>query len=141
MTIMLTTAYLLTHHQRVLQLENLCLLFMNTYQISVHDAINKVLALIKEHYEICLAVEPRLPWSKTDETLNENIREYVKGSQRLATGTAYWRYDKSTCQPITLLTGYSYRCERYFKMSQVNGGQEVELELSMCEEPADSNTL
>lgn len=64
---------------------------MNTYQLSVHEAIDKVLGLMNKHYQICLDAEARLPWSKDDEKLNWSIREYVSGCQRLATGTACWR--------------------------------------------------
>jgi hypothetical protein len=77
--------------QRVSQLENLVLLFMNTYNMSLHSAVDRVLDLIREHYTICVAAEERLPWSRTDDKLNADIREYVRGCQRLATGTAYWR--------------------------------------------------
>lgn len=64
---------------------------MNTYNLSIEDSIDKVLGLLKEHYEICVAAEARLPWSKTDEKLNADIREFVRGANRLATGTACWR--------------------------------------------------
>jgi hypothetical protein len=64
---------------------------MDHYDISIQDSVNKVLDLIREHYEACVAAEADLPWSKTDEKFNENIKEYIRGCQRLATGTAYWR--------------------------------------------------
>ena len=64
---------------------------MNTYKMSLQGAIDKVLNLIREHYDICVAAEARLPWSNDDEAFNEVIREYVRGCHRLATGTAYWR--------------------------------------------------
>ena len=64
---------------------------MNADGLSIHDSINKVLGLIRQHYQLCVAAEARLPWSFTDEKLNEDIREYVRGCQRLATGTACWR--------------------------------------------------
>jgi len=70
---------------------------MNTDGLSVHEAIGKVLGLMNTHYQLCLDAEKRLPWSKDDEKLNESIREYVRGCQRLATGTACWRY----IQPLT----------------------------------------
>lgn len=78
--------------QRVSQLENLVLLFMNSYNMSLHSAVDKLLELISEHYALCVAAEDRLPWSKTDDKLNAAIRQYVQGCQRLATGTAYWRF-------------------------------------------------
>lgn len=90
-------------------------LFMNHYSISVHSAIDKVLDLIRERYAVCVAAEARLPWSDHDEKFNADLREYVSGCQRLATGTAYW----------------SYHCERYFKHSQVNEKLEVLLDLSI----------
>lgn len=77
--------------QRVSQLENLVLLFMNTYNLSVHEAVDKILGLIREHYQICVEAEARLPWNKEDEKLNTDIRGYIRGCQRLATGTACWR--------------------------------------------------
>ena len=77
--------------QRVSQLENLCLLFINHDNLSLQGSIDKVLSLIRERYKVCIAAESRLPWSETDMKMNENIREYICGCQRLATGTAYWR--------------------------------------------------
>ncbi len=68
---------------------------MNTYNLSLQGAVDKVLDLIREHYAICVAAEERLPWSESDEKLNEDIREYIRGCQRLATGTAYWRLAQS----------------------------------------------
>ncbi|KAI0483601.1 terpene synthase, partial [Xylaria cf. heliscus] len=90
-TILLNDVLSLQKEFRVSQLENIVLLFMNTYNLSLHRAIDKVLDLIRDHYAICVAAEERLPWSTTDEKLNEDIREYIRGCQRLATGTAYWR--------------------------------------------------
>ncbi|KAI1166210.1 terpene synthase [Nemania serpens] len=113
-TILLNDVLSLQKEFRVSQLENMVLLMMNTYNLSLRSAVDQMLNLIREHYAICLAAEERLPWSKTDEKLNENIREYVRGSQRLATGTAHW----------------SYLCERYFKNTQVNDKREVLLDLS-----------
>ncbi|KAI5861408.1 terpene synthase [Durotheca rogersii] len=96
------------------QIENLIFLFMNRYDISLQASIEKVQDLIRQHYEICIAAEKRLPWSKDDENLNEDIREYVRGCQRLATGTAGW----------------SMSCERYFKNSQVNEKREILMDFS-----------
>lgn len=117
LTVLLNDVLSLQKEFRVSQLENLVTLFMNKYNLSLKSAIDKVLDLIREHYEICVAAEKRLPWSEDDEQLNENIREYVRGCQRLATGTAYW----------------SYSCERYFKQTQVNDKFEVLLDLSYVE--------
>lgn len=115
LTVLLNDVLSLQKEFRVSQLENLVLLFMNKDKdLSVYGAIEKVLDLIREHYAICVAAEERLPWSKDDERFNEDIREYVRGCHRLATGTAYW----------------SYACERYFKNSQVNDKLEVLLDLS-----------
>ncbi|KAI0017947.1 terpene synthase [Xylariomycetidae sp. FL0641] len=114
LTILLNEVLSLQKEFRVGQLENLCLLFMNKYDISLQTAINKLLCLIREHYLICLKAEQRLPWSTHDEKLNSDIREYVRGCQRLATGTAYW----------------SYYCERYFKSSQVSEDRRLVLELT-----------
>ncbi|KAI0554081.1 terpene synthase [Xylaria curta] len=113
-TILLNDILSLQKEFRVSQLENIVLLFMNTYDLSLHRAVEKVLDLIRDHYAICVAAEKRLPWSATDEKLNADIREYIRGCQRLATGTAYW----------------SYSCERYFKQSQLNENREVLLDLS-----------
>lgn len=108
------------------------LLMMNTYNLSLRSAVDQMLNLIREHYAICLAAEERLPWSKTDEKLNENIREYVRGSQRLATGTAHWRFveHQYPCLMRHNSDPYSYLCERYFKNTQVNDKREVLLDLS-----------
>ncbi|KAI1737472.1 terpene synthase [Xylaria scruposa] len=113
-TILLNDILSLQKEFRVSQLENIVLLFMNTYDLSLHRAVEKVLDLIRDHYAICVAAEKRLPWSATDEKLNADIREYIRGCQRLATGTAFW----------------SYSCERYFKQSQLNDNREVLLDLS-----------
>ncbi|KAI0007588.1 putative pentalenene synthase [Xylariaceae sp. FL0662B] len=114
LTILLNEVLSLQKEFRVSQFENICLLFMNTYNLTLHSAIDKVLDLVREHYAICVAAEERLPWSRDDEKLNADIREYVRGCQRMATGTAYW----------------SYSCERYFKKNQVNDKWEVLLDLS-----------
>ncbi|KAH8895628.1 terpene synthase [Thozetella sp. PMI_491] len=114
LTILINEVLSLQKEFQVLQLENLVILFMNNYDLSVQEAVNKILDLIQEHYEICTKAETRLPWSKSDEKLNDDIREYVRGCHRLVTGTASW----------------SYRCERYFKNSQVNSKQKVLLDLS-----------
>ncbi|KAI1453320.1 putative pentalenene synthase [Annulohypoxylon moriforme] len=117
LTVLLNDILSLQKEFRVSQLENLVLLFMNKYSLSLNGAVDKILDLIREHYAICVAAEKRLPWSKDDEKLNDDIREYVRGCQRLATGTAYW----------------SYSCERYFKHTQVNDKYEVLLDLSYGE--------
>ncbi|UKZ89674.1 uncharacterized protein TrAFT101_004716 [Trichoderma asperellum] len=91
LTILLNEILSLQKEFRVSQLENLCLLFMNTYNISIEQSINKILGLLKDHYTICTEAEARIPWSTTDEKLNSDIREYIRGCQRLATGTACWR--------------------------------------------------
>ncbi|RYP18528.1 hypothetical protein DL765_003903 [Monosporascus sp. GIB2] len=114
LTTLLNEVLSLQKEFRVNQLENLVFLFMNEYRISLHSAVDKVLDLLREHYTICVAAEARLPWSEHDEKFNADLREYVDGCHRLATGTAYW----------------SYHCERYFKLAQVNERQEVLLDLS-----------
>ncbi|KAK8062115.1 hypothetical protein PG997_014212 [Apiospora hydei] len=86
------------------QLENLCLLFVNAEEISIHAAIAKVKQLIQKHYGSCEAAVGRLPWT-ADEQVNENIRRYVQCCQRIATGTAQW----------------SYMCTRYFQRAQLSG--------------------
>ncbi|KAI1809372.1 terpene synthase [Poronia punctata] len=113
-TILLNEVLSLQKEFRVSQLENLVLLFMNTYDLSLQNAVDKVLDLIREHYQICVAAEERLPWSESDDKFNADLREYIRGCQRLATGTAYW----------------SYYCERYFESTQVNEKREVMLDLS-----------
>ncbi|KAI0390734.1 terpene synthase [Xylariaceae sp. FL0594] len=117
LTILLNEVLSLQKEFRVSQLENLVLLFMNADNLSVQAAVDKVLGLIREHYAICVAAEERLPWSETDEQFNEDIREYVRGCHRLATGTAYW----------------SYYCERYFKSTQVSEKRELLLDLALIE--------
>ncbi|KAK1238120.1 hypothetical protein MKX08_002699 [Trichoderma sp. CBMAI-0020] len=73
LTILLNEILSLQKEFRVSQLENLCLLFMNTYDISIEQSIHKVLGLLEDHYQICIEAEARLPWSTTDEKLNKNI--------------------------------------------------------------------
>ncbi|KAK8112446.1 hypothetical protein PG984_012972 [Apiospora sp. TS-2023a] len=86
------------------QLENLCLLFVNSENITIHAAIDKVKALITQHYRSCESAIARLPWT-ADEQVNEHIRQYVRCCQRVATGTAQW----------------SYMCTRYFQRAQLDG--------------------
>ncbi|KAI1827036.1 terpene synthase [Xylaria intraflava] len=114
LTVLLNDALSMQKEFRVSQLENIVFLFMNTYKMSLQSAVDMVLDLIREHYAICVAAEDRLPWSKTDEALNADIREYIRGAQRLATGTAYW----------------SYYCERYFRSTQVGENRDLLLDLS-----------
>ncbi|KAI1118408.1 terpene synthase [Nemania sp. NC0429] len=117
LTILVNDVQSLQKEFRVFQLENMVLLMMNTYNLSLPGSMDQMLKLIREHYEICLAAEERLPWSKTDEKLNENIRHFVDGAHRLATGTVHW----------------GYLCERYIKNSQVNDKREVTLDLSFVD--------
>ncbi|KAK6836930.1 isoprenoid synthase domain-containing protein [Apiospora arundinis] len=56
------------------QLENLCLLFVNAENITIHAAISKVKALIRKRYRSCEDAIARLPWSD-DEQVNDNIRQ------------------------------------------------------------------
>ncbi|KAI1310572.1 terpene synthase [Xylaria venustula] len=114
LTILLNDVLSLQKEFRVSQLENIVLLFMNSENLSLKGAVDKVLDLIREHYAICVAAEERLPWSETDQKLNADINEYIKGCHRLATGTAYW----------------SYYSRRYLDSSQVNENREVLLDLS-----------
>jgi hypothetical protein len=84
------------------------ILFIYHDNLNLQQAIDKMLFLIHEHYEICVAAEARLPRTN-DAQLNADIHTYVVGCQDLAVGTAYW----------------SYNCERYFKFSQMNERREV----------------
>lgn len=93
----------LTAVQRVGQLENLVLLIMNAENASVHEAVSRVMSLIKKHYAACEDAVARLPWTD-DEAVNEQIREYVRGCRRLATGTGHW----------------AYLCTRYFDKAQLD---------------------
>lgn len=76
--------------KRVGQLENLVILFMNEYNLNLQLAVDKVLSLIREHYDICTAAEARLPFTGNGK-LDADILEYVQGCKDLAVGTAYWR--------------------------------------------------
>ncbi|KAK7995620.1 hypothetical protein PG990_014393 [Apiospora arundinis] len=75
------------------QLENLCLLFVNAENITIHAAIAKVKALIRRHYRSCEDAIARLSWSDDEQSC-----------QRIATGTAQW----------------SYMCTRYFQRAQLS---------------------
>jgi hypothetical protein len=94
---------LLTRLQRVGQLENMVLLIMNAENASVHEAVSRIISLIRKHYAACEDAVARLPWTD-DEVVNEHIREYVRGCRRLATGTGHW----------------AYLCTRYFDKSQLD---------------------
>lgn len=93
----------LTRVQRVGQLENMVLLIMNAENTSVHEAVSRIIGLIRKHYAACEEAVARLPWTD-DEVVNEHIREYVRGCRRLATGTGHW----------------AYLCTRYFDKSQLD---------------------
>ncbi|KAG8162307.1 hypothetical protein KVR01_008072 [Diaporthe batatas] len=69
---------LLTSVQRVGQLENMVLLIMNAENASVHEAVSRIISLIRKHYAACEDAVARLPWTD-DEVVNEHIREYVLG--------------------------------------------------------------
>lgn len=89
--------------QRVGQLENMVLLIMNAENCSAHEAMSKMVGLIKKHYAACEDAVARLPWTD-DEVTNGHIREYVAACRRLATGTGHW----------------AYLCTRYFDKSQLD---------------------
>lgn len=89
--------------QRVGQLENIVPLIMNAENSSASEAVSRTVGLIKKHYAACEDAVARLPWTD-DEDVNKNIREYVAGCRRLATGTGHW----------------AYLCTRYFDPSQVD---------------------
>ncbi|KAL8341094.1 hypothetical protein RB601_006955 [Gaeumannomyces tritici] len=74
------------------KLDNMCLLLANAENISVQAAVAKILGLVRKHYEACEAAESRLPLSGNASNLNDQIRGYVRGCKRLATGTAHWAY-------------------------------------------------
>ncbi|KAL8401049.1 hypothetical protein RB594_001176 [Gaeumannomyces avenae] len=74
------------------KLDNMCLLLANAENISVQAAVAKILGLVRKHYEACEAAESRLPLSENASNLNDQIRGYVRGCKRLATGTAHWAY-------------------------------------------------
>lgn len=93
----------LTRVQRVGQLENMVLLIMNAENAYVHEAVSRIISLIRKHYKSCEDAVARLPWTD-DEIVNEHIREYVRGCRRLATGTGHW----------------AYLCTRYFDKSQLD---------------------
>jgi hypothetical protein len=63
---------------------------MNEYNLNLRDGVNKVLDLIREHYNICTAAEARLPLTG-NKKLDADILEYVQGCKDLAVGTTYWR--------------------------------------------------
>lgn len=71
-------------------MENMVILFMHRYDISLKQAIELMLDLIREHYIICCEAEKRLPVTG-DAKLDADIETYVTGAKDLAVGTAYWR--------------------------------------------------
>ena len=99
--------------QRIGQLENMVILFIYHDNLSLQQAIDRMLKLINKHYEICLAAASRLPVTGNAK-LNTDIRTYVVGCQDIAVGTAYW----------------SYNCERYFDSTQLNEAREVLLTMN-----------
>ncbi|KOS19856.1 Presilphiperfolan-8-beta-ol synthase [Escovopsis weberi] len=99
---------------KVGQVENMCLMFVSKYNMTVQESVAKVLDLIREHYEDMKAIEARLPWSETDEELNKALHEYVLTARRLMTGTTHW----------------SYVCERYVKFRQMGDDFELVMHLT-----------
>ncbi|KAI0601129.1 terpene synthase [Biscogniauxia sp. FL1348] len=114
LTILVNEIYSSQKEFRDSQLENFVFLLMNKYNLTIQGALDKVLDLIRQHYEIFVEAEKRLPWSKDDKKLNAAIEQTVITCKRLATGTVYW----------------SYFCERYFKPSQMNANRDVVLDYS-----------
>ncbi|KAI1486181.1 terpene synthase [Biscogniauxia mediterranea] len=112
LTILVNEIYSSQKEFRDSQLENFIFLLMNKYNLTVQGALEKALDLIRQHYEIFVEAEKRLPWSKDDKKLNAAIEQTVTVCKRLATGTAHW----------------SYFCERYFKASQRGTSGDVVLE-------------
>ncbi|KAG6360940.1 hypothetical protein INS49_012008 [Diaporthe citri] len=111
---------------RVGQLENMVLLIMNAENSSAHEAMSKMVGLIKKHYAACEDAVARLPWTD-DEVTNGHIREYVAGCRRLATGTGHWAYLCTRCHnvPQSVLESCSYDDlkERVKSAASVSGGQ------------------
>ena len=81
----------------------MCLLMVHHENLSITEAVARVIGLIRKHYAACEAAVARLPWTD-DEGFNEKIREFVRGCRRIATGTGHW----------------AYLNHRYFKPSQLN---------------------
>ncbi|POS74170.1 pentalenene synthase [Diaporthe helianthi] len=65
--------FFLTSVQRVGQLENMVLLIMNAENASLHEAVSRIISLIRKHYAVCEDAVARLPWTD-DEVVNEHIR-------------------------------------------------------------------
>jgi hypothetical protein len=72
----------------------------------------QIIGLIRKHYAACEEAVAELPWTDDNE-MNENIRKYIRGCRRLATGTAHW----------------SYLVTRYFDQSQLSAEWELNVQL------------
>ncbi|KAL8309100.1 hypothetical protein RB597_009395 [Gaeumannomyces tritici] len=97
------------------ELDNMCLLLANAENISVQAAVDKILGLVRKHYEACEAAEARLPLSENATNLNGQIRGYVRGCKRLATGTAHWAY---LCGPYFDTAGLGEDWDLSFTLKQ-----------------------
>ena len=58
--------------------------------LTLEEALDVMLDLIREHYDLCTAAEQRVP--KTgDAKLDADVQTNIVGCRDLAIGTAYWR--------------------------------------------------
>ncbi|QGA20885.1 hypothetical protein EYB26_008595 [Talaromyces marneffei] len=113
LTILINDILSLQKEFRVGQLENMVILYMYHEGLTLEEALDVMLDLIREHYVLCTAAEQRIP--KTGNLkLDADVQTYIVGCRDLAIGTAYW----------------SYNCERYFKFHQINEKREVLLDMS-----------
>ena len=68
------------------------ILFMYHEGLTLEEALDVMLDLIRKHYDLCTAAEKRVPRTG-DAKLDADIHTYIVGCRDLAIGTAYWRYD------------------------------------------------
>lgn len=66
------------------------ILYMYHERLTLEEALDVMLDLIREHYDLCTTAEQRVP--KTgDAKLDADVQTYIVGCRDLAIGTAYWR--------------------------------------------------
>ena len=77
--------------QRVGQLENKVILYMYHERLTLEEALDVMLDLIREHYDLCTAAEQRVP--KTgDAQLDANVQTYIVGCRDSYGSNAISRY-------------------------------------------------
>jgi hypothetical protein len=82
------------------------ILYMYHEGLTLEEALDVMLELIREHYDLCTTAEKRVP--KTgDAKLDADVQTYIVGCRDLAIGTAYWRQ-------VILMPSWGHGCSAVY---------------------------